>query len=210
MCSFDRGQSSLDCDAEGQVWYLTSYFTNAYKNSMSEKVYAEHMDHLVQNFNPQTGDRVHSAFLKGGVGRDEVEVELSPVMMSVSASGMMKKAKKGRVNSTYDTKGVKKHWHDSSYTCVITGITHKTNTYPLSLDRITDDRPHDRDDCVLMSLHLNRAKNKIPTFVSRDALNEYRTENNMDNIDDFAVMCSILRPIMIGMIQHWKNIRHNY
>ena len=144
------------------------------------------------------------------MGRDEVQVELSLAMTRNSAHKMIQKAKEGRVKSTYNTASVREHWHDSSYTCVITGISHKDNTYPLSLDRVTDDRDHTRDDCVLMSLHLNRAKNKIPAFVTRDALNEYRTENNMDNVDDFAVMCSILRPIMSGFIQHWEKIKHNY
>ena len=63
--------------------------------------------------------------------------------------------------------------------CLITGIPYKKGVFPLSLDRMTNDRHHSRDDCLLVGMYLNYLKATHKAFKTREVLANYCREHDI-------------------------------
>ena len=92
--------------------------------------------------------------------------------------------------------------------CLVMGTPYKDGVMELSLDRSLDDMHHQPDDCLLIGVHLNRAKSTHKAFRTQKALAQHCQENGIDETaTNHAKMCAILRPIIIQMIQRWTKIK---
>jgi hypothetical protein len=179
MFSIDQGNPSLKSDAEGQTWYICTWWGNKYKMNMRPKEFSAHMDHLSTHYSATAADEAYKAYVRG----DVVRVSSSLTYAGSKLKDMRKTAKstKGRVECGYTSvNDVGRHCTKMGNRCLITGIPYNERVFPLSLDRKTDDLHHIKDDCLLVGEYLNLAKGEHEAFKSREALAAYCREHGID------------------------------
>ena len=208
MFSIDQGNPSLKSDAEGQTWYICTWWGNKYKMNMRPKEFRAHMDHLSSKYNPLAGDTSYTAYVRGDVVRVTSTIPTTVIQVKLGHMRLKATRTEGQIEcgytSVYD---VMRHCMKMGNRCLITGIPYKKGVFPLSLDRKTDDLHHIKDDCLLVGEYLNLAKGEHEAFKSRKALAAYCREHRIDESgSEHDKICVIIRPIIVLMIKRWREI----
>jgi hypothetical protein len=150
--------------AFGEIYLISSWFMNKYKNDMSPVAFKEHMNYICKNYDPVAADAMLYERYNGGEDVEETTAsrlfaQSKFAKQTIDRIRSKEKETKKRILCEYASADhVCQHAREMGSICLVMGTPHKEGVFGLFLDRSLDDMHHRPEDCLLIGTRLNDAK----------------------------------------------------